>query len=270
MGVLEDLATQLGVPASTLRASLLANEQAEALQPTYLTTDAAGRVSANFSGHVKASGIELDAGPVSAVSILQEVAWLRDTDNVEVGYVRVWQDNAGLRVCQFFAKNDAGPNRSGFEASQYPPGVAGNIGAAYVWANGNRYTIIRDDGFSDFVLSTPEALHLVGAAGEPAFQNAWINRVGSGSNNPAGFYKDSMGRVYVQGEISSGTNTSAITIFTLPAGYRPSGVRQIPIVGWNETLVATVQADGQVKLSTYSGAALTNTGIYLDGINFRL
>jgi hypothetical protein len=62
--------------------------------------------------------------------------------------------------------------------------------------------------------------HLVGAAGEPAFQNSWVNY--GGAYAPAAFRKMPDGTVRLRGTVKSGTNASAI--FTLPVGYRPAAV----------------------------------------------
>lgn len=61
-----------------------------------------------------------------------------------------------------------------------------------------------------------EETRMVGAAGQPAFQNSWTNY-----GNPwmdAGFYKAPNGRVYLMGLVAGG---GADLIFTLPEGYRP-------------------------------------------------
>src|SRR4051812_35523455 len=60
--------------------------------------------------------------------------------------------------------------------------------------------------------------HVVGAAGEPAFQNSWTN-YGSGWAT-AGFRKDPLGKVRLRGLVKSGT---LATVFKLPAGYWPPG-----------------------------------------------
>jgi hypothetical protein len=62
-----------------------------------------------------------------------------------------------------------------------------------------------------------EDWHLVGAGGEPAFQNSWANF--GGAHAVAGFYMQPDGWVRLKGLVASGTSTS--TIFTLPEGYRP-------------------------------------------------
>lgn len=65
-------------------------------------------------------------------------------------------------------------------------------------------------------ISTFDDWHVIGAAGEPAFQNGWVNNGGYG---PAAFWRDSAGIVRLRGLVVSGT---LATIFTLPAGYRPA------------------------------------------------
>lgn len=62
-----------------------------------------------------------------------------------------------------------------------------------------------------------EAPRSVGGAGEPAFQNGWVNA--GATFNGAQFRKLADGRVELRGAIKSGTNNA--TAFTLPAGYRP-------------------------------------------------
>lgn len=72
--------------------------------------------------------------------------------------------------------------------------------------------------------TAPEAWHEVGATGEPAFQNGWVNYDTTAGYNTTGFYKDSNGRVHLKGLLGSGTVSTSATgiIFTLPAGYRPA------------------------------------------------
>jgi hypothetical protein len=60
-----------------------------------------------------------------------------------------------------------------------------------------------------------EAIHFVGAPGEPGFEP------GAGNAAPgapkAGFYKDQLGFVHIQGEVKAGQR-----IFVLPEGFRPA------------------------------------------------
>jgi hypothetical protein len=51
-----------------------------------------------------------------------------------------------------------------------------------------------------------------------SFSNSWVN-YGSGYDT-AGYYKDAYGYVHLKGLLKNGTIT--LTMFTLPAGYRPA------------------------------------------------
>ena len=67
--------------------------------------------------------------------------------------------------------------------------------------------------------------HVVGAAGEPAFQNGWTAVAGE---TPPAFRKDPLGVVSLRGTMRGGAaNTAA---FTLPAGYRPPVARARNVV----------------------------------------
>jgi len=104
-----------------------------------------------------------------------------------------------------------------------------------------------------------DAWHLIGAAGEPAFQSSWIHYSGYGA---AGFRKDPTGRVALKGLIQSGTINA--TIFTLPAGYRPpKEMLFAPSNNQNSTTDLRVKPDGTVVL-----ASGTNSWLSLDGIEF--
>ena len=111
-----------------------------------------------------------------------------------------------------------------------------------------------------------EAWHEIGAGGEPAFQNSWVNYGESapyGTYPNAGFYKDPSGRVHLRGVVKSGS-VGNYAIFTLPAGYRPSGL--MSFMGWSGSGAgfALVQDDGNVKLLTGY-----NSDWSLDQISFR-
>jgi hypothetical protein len=61
--------------------------------------------------------------------------------------------------------------------------------------------------------------HNVGAAGEPAFANGWVNN--GAPYQVAAFRKDPLGKVQIRGLINGGTINQPA--FTLPVGYRPVG-----------------------------------------------
>ena len=103
-------------------------------------------------------------------------------------------------------------------------------------------------------------VHLVGAAGEPAYQNNWKAYNGPPFGN-ASFYKDSSGVVHLTGltcrkksqdptNCTSATLTGGILpIFTLPVGFRPASQQ-----------LFTTLSDGQ---GTYLHARIdiTTTGV---------
>jgi hypothetical protein len=70
-------------------------------------------------------------------------------------------------------------------------------------------------------LTPHEAVHLVGAAGEPSFSAGASNYPDTppAHYRKAGFYKDKEGVVHLQGIVVSGTSGF---VFNLPAGYRPA------------------------------------------------
>lgn len=75
-----------------------------------------------------------------------------------------------------------------------------------------------------------ESAHTVGGAGEPAFQNSWVNFDLTGWHG-ARFWKDPMGIVHLQGLIKNGT--VGTTAFVLPTGYRPSNGLMFAVVSNN-------------------------------------
>jgi hypothetical protein len=121
-----------------------------------------------------------------------------------------------------------------------------------------------------------DSVHLVGGAGEPAFQGGWVNYdngaavPGTSAQRNAGFRKYPDGRVRLFGTVRSGT--SGTTIFTLPVDYRPRGAVSGQIV----SLVAgaaggpaqiDVYANGSV-VATNIGASNVSTYAYLDSVEF--
>ena len=73
-------------------------------------------------------------------------------------------------------------------------------------------------------LTPHEAVHIVGASGEPGFATGASNYPDNAGPPPvkyrkAGFYKDKEGRVHLQGIVNTGTGGF---LFNLPAGYRPA------------------------------------------------
>lgn len=101
-------------------------------------------------------------------------------------------------------------------------------------------------------------------ASRPTFQNSWQDFLES-SGAIAEYYKDDVGRVYLQGLISSGIMTANTVIFVLPEGYRPKVDRYVPVVTNSGTGSLKIAVDGKVMINNIS----TNTYVSLDGVVFR-
>jgi len=113
-----------------------------------------------------------------------------------------------------------------------------------------------------------DTMHYVGAAGEPAFTNSWVNYAADG--RVAAFRKYPDGRVRLTGIIKTGAN--ATSAFTLPAGYRPpSRVLnfEFPVEASGGFAVIRVYPDGTVVPAQLAGGGGTvSTYCFLDGVEF--
>ncbi len=94
----------------------------------------------------------------------------------------------------------------------------------------------------------------------PTLLNGWVNQ--GGSTSPAGYYRDAAGRVYLRGDIKSGTIGAAA--FVLPAGYRPDFDTFRPVMTTGTYGYASVAASS----GTVYAASGSNAGFDLDGISF--
>ena len=122
-------------------------------------------------------------------------------------------------------------------------------------------------------LSPLEAVHIVGAPGEPGFEGGSTNFVVPGVQlNSVGFYKDHEGIVHLQGVAVVGKSGTSITpIFTLPPGFRPAAghlvifeqtLEDAAIIGGSNTVLEGIDLSGKVDGEEEE---LAN----LDGITFR-
>jgi hypothetical protein len=118
-------------------------------------------------------------------------------------------------------------------------------------------------GPSGYVTTPTEPTRLVGTPGNPAYEHGSAYR---GFGAEAGFFKDQLGIVHLQGDITP--PTSAATIFTLPPGYRPThggaSGPQFAVRADGSIGVVEVRSDGRVgALQTYTNH------LSLNGLTFR-
>lgn len=116
---------------------------------------------------------------------------------------------------------------------------------------------------TDQILVRLDKQHDVGAAGEPPFQNAWVNF--GGTEDTARFWKDPWGVVHLAGCMKTGV--IGTVAFTLPAGYRPSAVQNFNSLSNNALGITVVTPNGNVNPAV--GAAGAAVSYYLSGITFR-
>jgi hypothetical protein len=111
-----------------------------------------------------------------------------------------------------------------------------------------------------YALVAQEPVHLIGATGEPPFENGWTNFGTTFSS--AGFWKDSFGVVHLQGTIKNGAG--ATTAFTLPVGYRPAQDLFMPVAtGATTAPYVYLRTTGAVQPQNNGG----DDGF--DGLSFR-
>jgi hypothetical protein len=123
-------------------------------------------------------------------------------------------------------------------------------------------------------LSPLEAVHLVGAPGEPPFEGGSHNVGSSGplGLNSVGFYKDHEGIVHLQGiaETGKATVSGVASVFTLPPGYRPASgkVEIFEMVNEGGAIIAgsNVFFEGDLSGKILGGE---ENLVVLDGITYR-
>lgn len=113
-----------------------------------------------------------------------------------------------------------------------------------------------------------EAVRLVGAPSQPAFESGWGNHGDTVTlRYPAGFWKQADGTVHLRGCVTKAALPDAETIFTLPAGYRPARLLVFSASDAIASLVSlAVAASGAIsKVAGPTASAF----LLLDGISFR-
>lgn len=116
-----------------------------------------------------------------------------------------------------------------------------------------------------YLTSPTEPVRLIGTPGNPDFNSSWKNF--GPSFAPAGFYKDQLGIVHLQGLVDPPGFAGAI--FRLPEGYLPDQSYNFTYFGAMadsaKIVPVQVEADGDVTAATSDYSA----SLSLDGITFR-
>lgn len=127
-------------------------------QPNYLTTDPnTGKISANFSGHVSAAGVDLPAAVTAqAGQPDNQVRWLKQSDGSLVASM-VGFDVGAIQGAAINAKSDSPYAGTVLYIEGTTPGNYGKIvaGASNMsdgGLSGAEYQIIKEGGSSDFVV----------------------------------------------------------------------------------------------------------------------
>jgi hypothetical protein len=116
---------------------------------------------------------------------------------------------------------------------------------------------------TDYVETADMSWHLVGAGGEPAFLNSWVNHT-VGTYTSCGYRKDNDGFVHLQGLIKSGTVGDGTPPFQLPTGYRPLYSIHLIIVSNSAMGNLRISNDGYVRIQVGN-----NGWVSLDGVIFK-
>jgi lysophospholipase L1-like esterase len=98
----------------------------------------------------------------------------------------------------------------------------------------------------------------------PTFNNSWQNYDAVNGRN-AGYYKDQLGIIHLQGLIKGGTMTANYAIFALPTGYRPTKALWFPVA--TNTGFGTISIDNATGNVAYQSGG--NGWLSLDGVTFR-
>ena len=111
------------------------------------------------------------------------------------------------------------------------------------------------------VLET-EDWHDLDATGEPALASDWVNA--GGSHQDSRFRKTAFEVCYLEGAVTSATETPPSTIYTLPIDYRPASDLRFPVIVGTGQQVLIVRSTGVVEIQ---GGTLTNP-VHTEGVAF--
>ena len=121
---------------------------------------------------------------------------------------------------------------------------------------------LQGEGPSSFAAARVETAHVVGAVGQPAYENDWTPPLAA-TDESLSFYEDPWGIVHLQGSANRTSNAAGV-IFTLPDGYRPAKDLWFSAYGaFSSAAFVKVGSDGTVS------AAIPQNFIGFSGMTFR-
>lgn len=95
--------------------------------------------------------------------------------------------------------------------------------------------------------------------------NSWASQNG----RTAQYMKDATGRVQLRGQIAGGASNGALTIASLPSGFRPTQTMEWTMRSVNGIIVCAIQVSTTGAITAVGNAStVSSTGANLDGISF--
>jgi hypothetical protein len=154
-GQLIDAVTQLSALVDNLNTRLLAVEQQpppvpdESLQPNYLNVSSSGVVSATFSGHVKASGVDLPESTTAPFQATSAVDWLDSGGTVQEFLQGAQNGNLHQLTMETNANTGHGPAQ--LIVNVDPTGAQGGGSNVVAHAAAAAATVLNENGASSFL-----------------------------------------------------------------------------------------------------------------------
>jgi hypothetical protein len=143
---------------------------------------------------------------------------------------------------------------------------ANSVGTPQLKNNAVTGTKIKDGAITGAKINAAslESSHVVGAAGEPAYQGVW--KVGEANGGQElRFYKDPWGIVHFQGGAATTSGSVTGTIFNLPIHYLPGGNLWFTVYGSSGTVAyIEITVTGAVNV-----VGTAQNFVSLSGLSFR-
>lgn len=217
----------------------------------------------NFAGSVPSINVKIDsndieicAGAIKSAGFIHGLSYTGNYIEQAFGPVFDFAQTVTGEIC--------GGNSFQLSPLNTVANFAGNfhgnhvVEAGFAWGAGSYPTVGNNvRGTNGVVSPSPKRREVLGAA-----------YMDQSSYDPIGFYKDATGRVYLTGnatrDLDQAAPTFPYTIFTLPAGYRPSATMTFATQG-------TTTGTAKIRIAV-TGAVIvesaTTPDIGMGGINF--